>query len=117
MANTSVVRLGGPSLTLSVGTAAHAAAIVKGTTNDQMNYVSCLNTGTANVAIKFSTISTNTAVLATDGNYGDFVLPALMEVPIVIATPPVSNAFPLYVTAIAASGTNLVYCISLVDQS
>lgn len=117
MANTSVVRLGGPTLCLSVGTGAHAAAIVKGSYNDQMNYVSCLNTGTGNVAIKFSTISADVAVLATDGTYGDYILPALMETPIVIACPPISNAYPVYVTAIASTAANLVFIAPLVDQS
>ena len=117
MANTSVVRIGGPTLCLSVGITAHAAAIVKGSTNDQMNYVSLLNTGTGNVAIKFSTIATDVAVLPTDGTYGDFVLPAVMETPIVIACPPVANSFPLYVTAIASTAANLVFIAPLVDQS
>jgi hypothetical protein len=117
MANTSVVRLGGPTLCLSVGTGAHAAAIVKGSYNDQMNYVSCLNTGTGSVAIRFSTIAADVAVLATDGTYGDYVLPAVMETPVVLACPPISSAFPVYVTAIGSTTGNLVYIAPLVDQS
>jgi hypothetical protein len=117
MANTSVLRLGGPTLALSVGLTAHAAAIVKGSYNDQMNYVSLLNTGTGNVAIRFSTLSTDVAVLPTDGTYGDFVLPAVMETPIVIACPPISNSFPVYVTAIGSTAANLVFIAPLVDQS
>jgi len=117
MANTSAIRIGGKTLTLSVGTVLHSAAVVVGNTNDQMNYVACLNTGTASVAIKFSTMAADSAVLAADGAYGDFVLPAIMETPILLATPPVSNSFPLYVTAIGASGTNLVYLTPMVDQA
>jgi len=117
MANTSVVRLGGLTLCLSVGTNAHAAAIVKGSTNDQINYVSLLNTGTGNVAIKFSTIASDVAVLPTDGTFGDYVLPALMEVPIAIACPVINNQNPVYVTAIASTAANLVFIAPLVDQS
>ena len=117
MANTSVIRLGGPTLCLSVGVTAHAPVIVRGSTNDQMNYVSLLNTGSGNVAIKFSTMAADVAVLPTDGTFGDFVLPAVMETPIVIACPPVSNSFPLYVTAIGSTAANIVFIAPLVDQS
>ena len=44
MANTSVIRIGGPTLALSVGVTAHAAVALKSSVNDQMNYVSLLNT-------------------------------------------------------------------------
>lgn len=117
MANTSVNRLGGPTLCLSVGTSAHAAVALRSFTNDQLNYVSLLNTGTGNVAIKFSTISSDVAVLATDGAFGDYVLPALMEVPIAIACPVVNSQNPVYVTAIGSTAANLVYIAPLVDQS
>jgi len=117
MANMSVIRLGGSTLGLSVGTTAHSAVALKANTPDQINYVSCINTGSANVAIKFSTISTDVAALPGDGTFGDFVLPGLMETPIVIACPPVNSQAPCYVTAIAATGTNLVYVTPMVDQS
>lgn len=117
MANMSVLRLGGSTLGLSVGTSVHSAVALKANTPDQINYVSCLNTGSANVAIKFSTISTDAAVLPADGTFGDFLLPALMETPIVIACPPINSQAACYVTAIAASGTNLVYVTPMVDQS
>lgn len=117
MANTSVLRLGGPTLGLSVGVTAHAPVVIRASYNDQMNYVSCLNTGSGNVAIRFSTIQSDTAALPADGTYGDFVLPAVMESPIVLACPPISTAFPVYVTAIGSTAANLVYVAPLVDQS
>ena len=117
MANTSVIRIGGPTLALSVGVTAHAAVALKSSVNDQMNYVSLLNTGSGNVAIRFSTISTDVAVLPTDGTFGDYVLPALMEVPIAIACSVINNQNPVYVTAIASTAANLVFIAPLVDQS
>ena len=117
MANTSAFRIGGSTLGLSVGTTAHSAVALTSNTSDQINFVACTNTGSATVAIKFSTILTDVAKLPTDGTFGDFVLPAAMETPILIAVPAVNMQNPVYVTAIAASGTNLVYVTPTVDQS
>jgi hypothetical protein len=91
-------------------------ALVANTT-DQANYVSLLNTGTGSVAIKLSQISTDVAAVPGDGTFGDFVLPAVMEVPIVLACPVINNQLPCYVTAKSVTGTNLVYVTPLVDQS
>jgi len=55
--------------------------------------------------------------LPTDGTFGDFVLPAGMTTPILIAVPAVNMQYPVYVTAIASAGTNLVYVTPTVDQS
>ena len=118
MANTSVIRVGGKTVALSVTASAHAAVQLNGFTNDQINYVACMNTGAVNVAVKFSTISTDAATLPVDGTPGDFLLPALMEFPIVLACPPINSQQPCYVTAIgAASGPSLVYFTPAVDQS
>ena len=117
MANTSVIRLAGQTLGLSVTTSAHSAVALVANTTDQANYVSCLNTGTGSVAIKFSQISTDAAAVPGDGTLGDFILPAVMETPIVLACPVINNQLPCYVTAKSVSGTNLVYVTPLVDQS
>jgi len=116
MANTSAFRLGGQTLGLSVGTTAHSAVALTSNTPDLINFVACTNTGTSTVAIKFSTISSDVAKLPTDGTFGDFVLPAGMTT-ILIAVPAVNMQYPVYVTAIASSGTNLVYVAPTVDQS
>jgi hypothetical protein len=118
MANTSVTRIGGKTVALSVTASAHAAVQLTGFTNDQINYVSCLNTGAVSVAVKFSTLSTDSAVLPVDGTPGDFLLPAIMETPIVLACPAINGQVPCYVTAIgAAAGPSLVYFTPSVDQS
>jgi hypothetical protein len=118
MANTSVIRTGGKTVALSVTASAHAAVQLTATTNDQINYVACLNTGAVNVAVRFSQLSTDAATLPVDGTPGDFLLPALMEFPIVLACPPINMQNPCYVTAIgAAAGPSLVYFTPSVDQS
>jgi len=117
MANTSAFRLGGQTLGLSVGTAAHSAVALTSNTPDLINFVSCLNLGSGTVAIKFSTISSDVAKLPTDGTFGDFVLPPAMQTPILIAVPAVNMQYPVYVTAIATTSSNLVYVTPTVDQS
>lgn len=118
MANTSVIRNGGKTVALSVTASAHAAVQLTGNTNDQINYVSCLNTGAVNVAVRFSQLSTDEATLPVDGTPGDFLLPAAMQLPIVLACPPINMQNPCYVTAIgAAAGPSLVYFTPAVDQS
>ena len=118
MAASSVQRNAGQTVALSVTSTAHAAVLINSNTNDQINYVSCLNTGAVSVAVKFSTLSTDSAVLPVDGTPGDFLLPAIMETPIVLACPAINGQVPCYVTAIgAAAGPSLVYFTPSVDQS
>jgi hypothetical protein len=118
MANTSVIRIGGKTVALSVAGTAHSAVQLTANTNDQINYIACLNTGSTNVAIRFSQVSTDTAALPVDGTPGDFVLPAIMEFPIVLACPPINMQNPCYVTAIGSgAGPSIVYLTPAVDQS
>lgn len=118
MANTSVIRIGGKTVALSVAGTAHSAVQLTGNTNDQINYVACLNTGAVNVAVRFSQLSSDAASLPVDGTPGDFILPGLMEFPIVLACPPINMQNPCYVTAIGAgAGPSLVYFTPAVDQS
>lgn len=118
MANTSVIRIGGKTAALSVTASAHSAVQLTANTNDLINYIACLNTGAVNVAIKFSQLSSDSATLPTDGTPGDFLLPALMTTPIVVACPPIGGQLPCYVTAIgSAAGPSLVYLTPAVDQS
>jgi len=118
MANTSVIRIGGKTAALSVTGSAHAAVQLTANTNDLINYVSCMNFGAVSVAIKFSQLSSDTAALPVDGTPGDFILPPLMTVPVVLACPPIGGQLPCYVTAIgSAAGPSLVYLTPAVDQS
>ncbi len=105
MTNTSTVRVSGRTFALDLTTSASAALGITASTNDQTNYVSLLNTGTGIAAIEFSNTSTvPTPAIASSGSSGSLVLPASMNMPIIIACPPA----PFWVKGIS-SGTNSLY--------
>ena len=116
MANTSVIRLAGQTTALTVAVTQHAAVTINDTTNDQVNYASFLNVGAYPCAIKWTpgtASAAQNAVFPTDGTIGDYVLPPLMEVPLVLAVP----TTPFYLTAIALVGTTSLYVTPAADQS
>jgi hypothetical protein len=79
--------------------------LIEATTNDQVNYVSLLNTGTGKAAVEFSNSSTvTTPTIATTGISGSFVLPGGMTFPLLVAVPKA----PFYIKGIS-SGTNTLY--------
>jgi hypothetical protein len=100
---------------LSVTNTAHAAVLVNGSTNDQVNFASFLNTGAAPIAFKCGTTSSVAApTFPVDGTIGDFVLPSGMTSPMIIATPTV----PFYITAVSNSATaGILYVTPAGDQS
>jgi len=115
MAGSTVQRNSGQTVALSVTNTAHASTLIAGYTNDQINYASFLNTGAAPMAIKFSNASPCPApTFPTDGTNGDYVLPAGMTTPLILATP----AAPFYMTAISNNATaGLLYVTPVGDQS
>lgn len=115
MANTSVIRVVGATYALSVTASSHASVLIDDFTNDQINFASFLNPSSVAVAVKFSNLSTcPAAVFPVDGTPGDFVLPSLMEYPIVLAIP----TTPFSMTAIGASaGPSVIYVTPAADQS
>lgn len=113
MAASSVLRTAGKTYALSVTSSSHAAVLIEDNTNDQVNYTSFLNTGTSAIAVKWGTADPGAAVLPVDGTPGDFVLPAGMTRPLIVATP----ALPYYLTAISASATGILYVTPAADQS
>jgi len=116
MANTSVIRLAGQTTALTVLVTQHAAVTINDNTNDQVNYASFLNVGAYPCAIKTTpgtSASAQNAVFPVDGTIGDFVLPPLMEVPVILAVP----TTPFYLTAIALGGTTSLYVTPAADQS
>lgn len=115
MAQSTVTRNAGQTTALSVTASATTAVQIVGNTNDQINFVSLLNTGSAAVAVNFGqTSSMGAPVLPTAGTPGDFVLPPLMTMPIILACP----TAPFYIRAIgAAAGPSLVYVTPAADQS
>lgn len=115
MSNTTVLRPVGVTVAISVtGTSTIAIPIVA-STNDQVNYASFINTGSTYVAVSIGDANVGAAVLPVSGSTtGNFVLPASMTVPIVLAVP----ASPYYVRMIgSASGPSIVYVTPVGDQS
>ena len=113
MAGSTVQRNAGKTYALSVTSTSHAAVLIDDNTNDQINYTSFLNTGTSPIAIKMGPTDPGAAVLPTDGTPADYVLPAGMTSPLILATP----TTPYYLTAISASATGLLYVTPAADQS
>ena len=102
MANTSVIRQAGKTYGFALTTTSYASTFIDDNTNDQVNYAAFLNVGANPCAVKVSSVSPcGAAVFPADGQSGDFVLPPLMETPIVLAVP----TTPFYMTAIASTGT------------
>ena len=114
MANTTVLRVVGKTTAVSVTASSTTATLVEDQTNDQVNYASFLNTGAVAVAVKMGDANVGAAVLPVSGTPGDFLLPAAMTFPIVLACPTV----PFYVRMIgSAAGPSLVYVTPVGDQS
>lgn len=116
MAVSSVLRVAGNTQAISVTASSSAALEIKaGYTNDQVNFVSVLNTGSVPVAVKFGDSAVGAAVFPVAGStQGDYVLPASMTRPVILAAP----AAPFYVRAIgSAAGPSIVYVTPVGDQS
>ena len=113
MAGSTVQRNAGNTYALSVTSSSHAAVLIDDNTNDQINYTSFINTGTSPMAVKWGQSDPGAAVLPTDGTPADYVLPAGMTSPLILATP----TTPYYLTAISASATGLLYVTAAADQS
>jgi hypothetical protein len=115
MANTIVLRNVGVTTAISVGATSTAATAITANTNDQVNYASFINTGATYVAVNIGDASVAAAVLPVSGSTtGNFVLPASMTQPIVLAVP----ASPFYVRMIGSgSGPSIVYVTPAGDQS
>jgi hypothetical protein len=98
-----------------VGATSTAATLITASTNDQVNYASFINTGATYVAVSLGDANVGAAVLPVSGSTtGNFVLPASMTVPIVLAVP----ASPYYVRMIgSASGPSIVYVTPVGDQT
>jgi hypothetical protein len=115
MANTSVLRNAGVTTAISVTASSTSAVVIDDNTNDQVNYCSFLNTGATNVAVNVGNSSVGAAVLPVSGSTtGNFVLPASMTTPLVLAVP----TTPFYVRMIGSgAGPSIVYVTPAADQS
>jgi len=115
MSNTTVLRPVGVTVAISVTATSTIAIPIVASTNDQVNYASFINTGSTYVAVSIGDANVGAAVLPVSGSTtGNFVLPATMTVPIVLAVP----ASPYYVRMIGSgSGPSIVYVTPVGDQS
>jgi hypothetical protein len=115
MAASSVQRNAGVTTAISVTATSSAAILIDDNTNDQINYVALLNTGSTTVAVKFGDANVGAAVFPVSGTTtGDYVLPPLMTVPLILACP----TTPFYVRMIGSvAGPAIVYATPVADQS
>lgn len=115
MANTIVLRTAGVTTAVSVTGSSTIAIPITASTNDQVNYCAFLNTGSTYVAVNIGDTNVAAAVLPVSGSTtGNFVLPASMTQPIVLAVP----ATTFYIRMIgSASGPSIVYVTPVGDQS
>jgi len=114
MAASTVQRNAGSTVALSVTNTAHSAVLIDDSTNDQINYTAFLNTGAAPIAVKWGIADPGAPTFPVDGTNGDFVLPASMTTPLILATP----TTPYYLTAKSNSATaGILYVTPAADQS
>ena len=115
MANTTVLRPAGKTAVIAVTATSSTSITIDDTTNDQVTFATFLNAGTKACAVTVSNLPTAPAsVFPTAGTPGDFVLPANMILPMVIAVP----AAPFQVTAICGgTDTTTLYVTPVGDQS
>lgn len=115
MANTTVLRPAGKTSVIAVTATSSTSITISTNTNDQVNYAAFINAGTKACAVTVSSLATAPAsVFPTAGSPGDFVLPANMIFPVVIAVP----AAPFQITAICGgSDTTTLYVTPVGDQS
>ena len=115
MSNTTVIRTAGLTNIIAVTATSSTAITIANTTNDQVNFASFLNVGTKPCAINVSSLSTApAAVFPVNGTPGNYVLPANMTYPIVLAVP----TAPFSITAICGgSDTTTLYVTATADQS
>jgi hypothetical protein len=113
MASSNVQRNAGQTVALSVTQTAHAAVLINSNTNDQINYTSFINTGASPIAVRWGPTDPGAPVFPVDGTNGDFVLPPVMTLPVIVATP----AAPYYLTAKSNSATaGILYVTPAADQ-
>lgn len=110
MVNTPVFRLGGKTFCLDLTSTASDELLITGN-NDNINYVSLLNTGSDVASIELRN-ATGVAepTIGSNGNLGSYVLPGDMNYPILIACP----FAPFYIRGLS-SGTNTLY-ITAIEQ-
>lgn len=102
------MRPAGPTVALSVVATSHAAVDLNVTLPEGGNFVALINPGAVSVAVKISQQGV-AATLPVDGTPGDFILPPLRELPLLIPCA-IGPSAPGKITAIGATaGPTIIY--------
>lgn len=106
MINTPMQRNAGQTYAMDLTADASDPLLITPTVNDNVNYVSLLNTGSGLAGVEFAPLAANlvTPTIATTGGSGSFVLPGGMNFPLILACP----KGPFYIQAISST-TNTLY--------
>lgn len=111
MAYTPVIRLAGSTTKVAVTATASSPVVIKTNTNNQIDYAAFLNAGSKPCAVAISPVSASATFPGASA--GDFVLPASMTYPLIIAVP----ARNFYVSAICdGTDTTTLYVTPVEDQ-
>jgi hypothetical protein len=115
MATTNVLRPIGPTTGIAVTGSSSTAVTISASGNNQMDYCAFLNTASTPVTINIAPVvggvgSAGAAVAPTSTPTNTIVLGVSMQMPMVIAVPPVFS-----ITTIGTSGT--LYVTPVGDQS
>jgi hypothetical protein len=109
MSNSIVIRVIGPTTTISLSDTASTPVLITQKGNDLVNYAEFTNTGSASAYIRISNAAEN-AVHPVAGTPGDYILRGTSSV--ILAVP----ANPYYVSAITISGTTTLYVTPVDSQ-
>ena len=114
MSNTNVLRYVGPTTVISISGTASTAVTISPSGNNQMDYCAFLNPTanivTINIVPVVGGVGSAGAATAASGTTNQIVLGINMQMPMVIAVPPVFS-----ITTIGTSGTLFVTPVG--DQS
>lgn len=112
MSTTFAYRLGGKTTKVSVTATATAFQLISDNTNDQVTFAAFLNAGAKPCAIKYQSNTVGAKATFPATSAGDFVLPANMLAPIVMAVP--ANEF--YLSAVCdGSDTTTLYVTPVIN--
>jgi len=113
---TNVYRPVGQTQALSVTGSSHAAVTLTTQGNDQANFVALVNLGSVGVAVTISQAGI-ASTLPIDGTPGSFMLPPIMQQPILLPLPSGTGGTAPSITAIGVSaGPSLIYATPVTAQ-
>jgi hypothetical protein len=109
MSNSIVIRVIGPTSSISLTDTASTPLLITPKGNELANYAEFTNTGTASAYIRISTVAEN-AVHPVAGTPGDYILKGTTSAILAVPTQ------PYYVSAITITGTTTLYVTPVDSQ-